>query len=86
MWANLRCLWINFVRIANFVAASSPDYAQNIRNQWITSRFCAQLAEITLFTTRFLQFPEKMVDKFSGNFGVLKNTLVLTKYMLILNL
>jgi hypothetical protein len=32
MWANVRCLWINFVRITNFVAEGGSKCVQNVKN------------------------------------------------------
>jgi len=32
MWANARCLWINFVRIANFVAGGGSNCVKNGKN------------------------------------------------------
>jgi hypothetical protein len=32
MWANARCLWINFVRIANFIAGGGSNCLQNGKN------------------------------------------------------
>ena len=32
IWANVRCLWINFVRIINFIARSGSNYVQKIKN------------------------------------------------------
>jgi predicted thioesterase len=56
MWANLRCLWINFVRIANFVVSSSSNYAQKLKNRWITPRFCIQNLKNWLIPPQYLQF------------------------------
>jgi hypothetical protein len=33
IWANLRCLWINFVRIVKFIVSSGENYAQKVKNQ-----------------------------------------------------
>jgi hypothetical protein len=32
MWANARCLWINFVRITNFVAGGGSNCVKNVKN------------------------------------------------------
>jgi hypothetical protein len=82
MWANLRCLWINFVRIANFVATSSQDYVQEVSNQAISTCFFAKNAKKWLNIPRFFLFFEKIADKFVGNFFVSTNSPLLTKYML----
>jgi hypothetical protein len=39
MWANVRCLWINFVRINNFVAGGGSSCEQNTRNRAFLSQF-----------------------------------------------
>jgi hypothetical protein len=31
MWANARCMWVNFVRIVNFIVRAGLIYVQNIR-------------------------------------------------------
>ena len=36
IWANLRCLWINFVRIVNFILCSGKKNAQKVQNQLIS--------------------------------------------------
>jgi len=41
IWANLRCLWINFVRIANFVAGECSSCGKSFINRWISTRFFA---------------------------------------------
>ena len=56
MWANLRCLWINFVRIANFEASSSPNYVQESKNQGILSHFCAQIEKNWATLSHFFIF------------------------------
>ncbi|MDR0795519.1 MAG: transposase [Tannerella sp.] len=55
MWANCRCLWINFVRIANYVAGNSPDYARKSGNLRILPRLCEQNVKIRLMLSRLLQ-------------------------------
>ena len=61
MWANLRCLWINFIRIAKFIARKSDSYAKKIRNYWILPRFYAQNVGKQSFLTVFLHFLIKPV-------------------------
>jgi hypothetical protein len=33
IWANIRCLWINFVRILNFIVRTCPEYAPKLKNR-----------------------------------------------------
>jgi hypothetical protein len=33
IWANIRCLWINFVRILNFTVRTCPEYAPKLKNR-----------------------------------------------------
>jgi hypothetical protein len=33
IWANVRCLWVNFVRIINFIARSGSTYVQRTKNR-----------------------------------------------------
>jgi hypothetical protein len=56
MWASCRCFWINFIRIANFVANSGPDYAQKSVNRRIFPLLCSLNAKIGQTLSRFLQF------------------------------
>jgi hypothetical protein len=39
MWANARCLWINFVRISNFIAVGGSKCVQTTKNSCIFSCF-----------------------------------------------
>ena len=56
MWASCRCFWINFVRITNFVAGTSPYYALKSANRRIFSHLCAQNLKIWHTLSRFLQY------------------------------
>jgi len=56
IWANVRCLWVNFVRIAKFVAKSSLNYAQKVLNQSVLAHFCACKAKELSFVPYFLLF------------------------------
>jgi len=51
MWANVRCIWINFVRILNFIVLAGHNCIQNIEKQLIISKILANYAEI-LFVMR----------------------------------
>jgi len=39
MWANVRCMWVNFVRISKFIRLSGPNYAQMLKKQAILVKF-----------------------------------------------
>jgi hypothetical protein len=56
MWANLRCFWVNFVRIANFVAGSSPYCAQKVVNRSILPHFSALNAKTELILSHLFEF------------------------------
>jgi hypothetical protein len=56
MWANARCLWINFVRINNFIAGGGSDCVQKVKNQWIFSWFCAKNEKIWFTMPNFSIF------------------------------
>jgi hypothetical protein len=46
MWANTRCMWINFVRILNFIAGGGSKCIQNTYNQLIMSLFVLNFVKI----------------------------------------
>lgn len=46
IWANVRCLWINFVRIVNFIARSGFNYVQQTKNQLNFYQFSANFTKI----------------------------------------
>ena len=69
MWANLRCFWINFVWIANYVAGGSPYCAQKAVNRWILPRFSALNAKTGLVLYSFLCILTKCGDILSFIFG-----------------
>lgn len=60
MWANTRCLWVNFVRILNFMEALRPGpsfFANNPVVTRCTSSFYAlQLFVIEIFINRYARF------------------------------
>ena len=60
MWANLRCFWINIVRITNYVAGNGPDYVKKLVNRWILPRFAAINGKTGVFLSRLLQFFEEL--------------------------
>ena len=69
MWANLRCFWINFVRIASYVADGSPYCAQKVVNRWFLPRFSALHAKTGLVLSPFLHILTKCGDILSFIFG-----------------
>jgi hypothetical protein len=46
MWANARCLWINFVRILNFVAGGGSKCVQKVRNRAFLPHFLLKYVKI----------------------------------------
>ena len=38
MWANVRCMWVNFVRIVNFTVLSGLIYIKNIKKLSVLSQ------------------------------------------------
>jgi hypothetical protein len=42
IWANIRCLWVNFVRIVNFMARNGSNYIQKMKNCLILCQFSAK--------------------------------------------
>ena len=69
MWANARCLWINFVRILKFTVSTRPDYTQGIPNyvqnnilllfyQIIVSKYVKYEVEMLLVKKFRLIFPK----------------------------
>jgi hypothetical protein len=70
MWANVRCLWINFVRISNYIAGGGSKCVQKAKNRLVLPQFVLKYVK-----TRFImspvgifspQFPE---NRFWGEFG-----------------
>jgi hypothetical protein len=49
IWANLRCLWINFVRIMNFLVNNRENYAQILKKLSIFLLIIQNFIEILLF-------------------------------------
>jgi hypothetical protein len=48
IWANARCLWINFVRILKFILNSSANYAQIIQERLFLPQFMLKFVEMTI--------------------------------------
>jgi len=56
MWANVRCMWINFVRISKFVALNSLNYAYEVVNQYVLPFFYAHTAKNRSFLSYCFTF------------------------------
>jgi len=65
MWANYRCFWIDFVKIANNIAGSSLKNGQKLVNQTILTCLCDQIVKLKLTLYRFLQFSTGFGKDFS---------------------
>ena len=48
IWANVRCLWINFVRILNFLTRRVENCAQKVTNRDILRYFFIHFSEMLL--------------------------------------
>jgi hypothetical protein len=62
MWANARCLWINFVRILNFIAGGGSKCVKNVRNRVFVPHFLLKYVKIRLVilpVKNFLPLPCK---------------------------
>jgi len=46
MWANVRCLWINFVRISNFIAGGVSKCVQKAKNQVVLPLFVLKFVKM----------------------------------------
>ena len=46
IWANLRCLWINFVRIKNFIVRNRVNYAQKSLKSSFFTHFLSNIVKI----------------------------------------
>ena len=47
MWANARCLWVNFVRISNFIAVGGSKCVQKAKNQLVLPLFVLKFVKIS---------------------------------------
>jgi hypothetical protein len=70
IWANVRCLWINFVRILNFLLDIAPNYANYVKKlfnmQFISKimTFFTQIACANCVTVNLhLAFPKTSLEK-----------------------
>jgi len=61
IWANARCLWVNFVRILNFIAAGGSKSVQKVKNRL----FLPQIMLIYV-KSKYLMYP---VKNFSHTFS-----------------
>jgi len=48
IWANVRCLWVNFVRILKFVLNSGENYAQILQKRSFSPQFMLNFAEMAI--------------------------------------
>jgi hypothetical protein len=65
MWANARCLWINFVRILNFIAGGGSKCVKNVRNRVFLPHFSLKYVK-----TRLVMLPVKNFSyRFPKNIG-----------------
>jgi hypothetical protein len=63
MWANARCLWINFVRIFNFIAGGVSKCEQKVKKQSVLIFFM-----LSFVNFRFAMLPVgNFLPQFSGN-------------------
>jgi hypothetical protein len=46
MWANLRCIWVNFVRILKFIALNGENCLKNLKKQGFLSKLLANCVEM----------------------------------------
>jgi hypothetical protein len=70
IWANVRCLWVNFVRILNFIARNGLNCVQKTKNILILSRFFIKSIETMFILCSVRNFSPL----------VLKNKLVVNSY------
>ena len=78
MWANVRCLWINFIRILNFVAGGGSICDQNGKNSPVLPVFLLKFVKTECFMT--------VVKNFSLPFSENRNLAFLMKRVLLLHL
>ena len=75
MWANVRCLWINFVRLSKFIALSCPNYALNLKNRLVSS-------DILFYFFDFRRIPVLVSNHNTHSGGFLTLNGFLKKYFL----
>ena len=56
MWANLLCFWINFVRIANYVANGARIMSKSSKSMDFAAFFCPECENKTGFISVFTYF------------------------------
>jgi hypothetical protein len=66
MWANVRCIWINFVRIAKYVALVGPNYAGLLKNQLILPFYASYLDKVRIT----LMYIRNSLQQTSNNWGL----------------
>jgi hypothetical protein len=71
MWANVRCLWINFVRISNFavaelsrsIAGGGSKCVQNVKNRLILPHFLLNLVKMRCVIVPVKTFSSRWSEK-----------------------
>jgi hypothetical protein len=58
IWANLRCLWINFIRILKFTALTGSNCARKVKNSLFLSYFYVKNIKYLLILFYFFIFKE----------------------------
>jgi hypothetical protein len=61
MWANVRCIWINFVRIVNFVAEGGSNGEQNAKNQSLLPVFLLNFVKYRCLMVPVMNFPSRHI-------------------------
>ena len=56
IWANIRCLWINFVRIMNYIVRKGTSYAQILKNRLFLSRILSNNVNFAFVNSNFEYF------------------------------
>ena len=63
MWANVRCIWINFVRIANFIAGGGSKCEQNTQNGTILPVFLLKFVKCRCVMVPIRNFSSRFAGK-----------------------
>ena len=56
IWANVRCIWINFVRIVNFIAEGVSNCEQNAKNRAFLPVFLLKFVKFRYVTVPVINF------------------------------
>lgn len=60
IWANVRCVWVNFVRIVNFVARNGSNHVKKVKKWFILASFWQN----PIKTTYIIQFMVVLYPKY----------------------